>query len=63
MTDSTEGKTPDEFLKNNSLSKFAWLDRILRRFRASQKLALLLAQAESSWDVGTVLIISAVLGS
>jgi tight adherence protein B len=61
-TGSTDGKTPGEFLKNNSLSKFAWLDRILRRLRASHKLALLLAQAESSWDVGTVLIISAVLG-
>ena len=56
------GKDPQEFLKNTALSEFAWLDRVLHRFSMAHKLALLLAQAESSWSVGTVLISSAGLG-
>ena len=56
------GSRPQEFLKNNSLSGFIRLDQLLQRFSAAHKLALLLAQAESSWKVSTVLICSAVLG-
>ena len=50
------------YLKNSSLSQFVWLDRVLQRSGAAHKLALLLAQAESSWHVSSVLISSTVLG-
>ncbi len=52
---------PQEFLKNTSLSESAWLDRLLQRFNCAHQLALLLAQAQSSWNVSTVLISSSVL--
>jgi tight adherence protein B len=58
---ATSGTSP-EILKNSSLSEMAWLDRILQRFSIAHKLNLLLAQAESSWSVSTVLIASATLG-
>ena len=51
-----------EFLKNSSLSQFIRLDGVLQRIGAAHKLALLLAQAESPWNVSSVLISSAVLG-
>jgi tight adherence protein B len=50
------------YLKNSSLSQFIWLDRLLQRIGAAHQLALLLAQAESPWNVSSVLISSAVLG-
>jgi tight adherence protein B len=53
---------PQEFLRNSSLSKLVWLDRVLQRISAAHKLALLLAQAESPWNVSSVLISAAVLG-
>jgi tight adherence protein B len=56
------GSSQREFLKNNSLSGFVWLDRMLQRISAAHQLALLLAQAESPWNVSSVLISSAVLG-
>ncbi|HEY4899513.1 MAG TPA: type II secretion system F family protein [Terriglobales bacterium] len=56
------GPETQEFLKNTSLSGFARLDRLLQRFRAAHELALLLAQAESTWNVSSVLISSAGLG-
>src|SRR5271157_254889 len=56
------GSGPQGFLKNRALSQYVWLDRLLQRFSAAHKLALLLAQAESGWNVSTVLISSAGLG-
>ena len=56
------GSGPQEFLKNRNLSQYAWLDQLLQRMSVAHKLALLLAQAESSWSVSTVLIVSAGLG-
>ena len=56
------GKDPQVFLKNTALSESAWADRVLQRFSSAHKLALLLAHAESSWSVSTVLISSVVLG-
>ena len=53
---------PQQFLKNTSLSQFAWLDQVLQRFGAAHRLALLLAQAESPWHVSTVLFSSGILG-
>jgi tight adherence protein B len=44
------------------LSQFIWLDRVPQRMGAAPKLALLLAQAESPWNVSSVLISSSVLG-
>ena len=54
--------TSPKILKSTSLSEVAWLDRILQRFSMAHKLGLLLAQAQSSWSVSTVLIASATLG-
>ncbi len=56
------GGGPQEFLKDSSLSQYVWLDRVLQRISAAHKLALLLAQAESGWNVSSVLISSAGLG-
>jgi len=56
------GSNPRDFLKNSSLSGFAWLDRRLQASSAAHNLALLLAQAESPWNVSTVLLSSAILG-
>ena len=56
------GKDPQVFLKNTALSESAWADRVLQRFSSAHKLALLLAHAESSWSVSTVLTSSVVLG-
>jgi tight adherence protein B len=61
-TNEVGGSDPQSFLKNSSLSEIAWLDRLLQRISAAHKLALLLARAESSWSVSTVLGLSAVLG-
>ncbi len=57
------GSDPQQFLKNTALSEFAWLDRMLQRASAAHRLALLLAQAESSWSVSTVLVSSVALGA
>src|ERR1035438_3439003 len=56
------GSGQQEFLRNTSLSEFVWLDRMLQPISAAHKLALLLAQAESPWNVSWVLISSAFLG-
>lgn len=53
---------PQEFLKSTSLSEIAWLDRLLQRLSLAHKLALLLARAESSWSVSSVLAASLGLG-
>lgn len=58
----TPTTTPQEFLKNSSLSEIAWFDQILQRVSLAHKLSMLMAQAESSWSVSTVLIASSVLG-
>jgi tight adherence protein B len=58
----TTGSGPQELLKTSSLSQTIWLDQLLQRFRVTRQLALLLAQAESSWSVSKVLLSSLVLG-
>ena len=52
-----------EFLKGTKLSDVAWIDRLLQRWNVAHTLRLLLAQAESSWSVSTVLMVSLVLGA
>ena len=51
-----------EFLKQTNLSKIGWLDKMLKGSGTAHKISLLLAQAESSWSVSTVLLASAILG-
>lgn len=51
-----------EFLKQTNFSKIGWLDKILKGSGTAHKISLLLAQAESSWTVSTVLLASAILG-
>lgn len=51
-----------ELLKQTLLSEINWLNRLLERWSMAHKLSLLLAQAESSWSVSTVLFASAMLG-
>lgn len=52
-----------EFLKRTNLSEIEWLDRLLHRWAAARKIAVLLAQAHSSWSVSTVLFASAILAT
>ncbi|MGA9565991.1 MAG: type II secretion system F family protein [Candidatus Korobacteraceae bacterium] len=51
-----------EFLKGTKLSDIAWIDRLLQKWNMAHSLRLLIAQAESSWSVSTVLMVSLVLG-
>ncbi len=51
-----------EFLKQTSLSEIKWLNQALQEWGTAHKISLLLAQAESSWSVSTVLFASAILG-
>ena len=51
-----------EFLKDTNLSNIKWLNELLDRWNTAHKISLLLAQAESSWSVSTVLFASAILG-
>lgn len=46
----------------DELSALPWLDNILRKVHLSERLRLLLYQAELQWTVGRLLLISAVLG-
>jgi len=50
-------------LKGTKLSRIVWIDRLLQRWDTFHTLRLLLAQAESSWSVATVLMASLVLGA
>lgn len=52
-----------EFLKGTKLSDVAWIDRLLQPWDVLHTLRLLLAQAESSWSVSTVLMASMGLGA
>ena len=52
-----------EFLKGTKLSDIAWIDRLLQPWDILHSLRLLLAQAESSWSVSTVLMASMVLAA
>ena len=51
-----------EFLKQTILSEIKWLNKLLEGWSTAHKISLLLAQAESSWSVSTVLFASALLG-
>ncbi len=51
-----------EFLKQTNLSEIKWLNKVLEGSGTARKISLLLAQAESSWSVSTVLFASAILG-
>jgi tight adherence protein B len=51
-----------EFLKQTNLSEIKWLNKLLEGWGTAHKISLLLAQAESSWSVSTVLFASAILG-
>ena len=51
-----------EFLKQTTLSEIKWLNKLLEGWGTAHKISLLLAQAESSWSVSTVLFASALLG-
>src|SRR5271167_2014655 len=52
-----------EFLKRSRLSEIEWLDKVLQRAGWANRVALLLAQAESPWSVSAVLLASTVLGA
>jgi tight adherence protein B len=52
-----------EYLKRTSLSEIGWLDALLHRWRPAGRLSVLLAQADSSWKVSTVLLASAILAA
>ena len=52
-----------EMLKGTQLSHIPWVDRLLQQCDAFHALRLLLAQAESSWSVATVMMASVVLGA
>ena len=51
-----------EFLKHTNLSENQWLNQLLEGWGTAHRISLLLAQAESSWRVSTVLFASAILG-
>ena len=53
---------PAEFLKQTILSEIKWLNQLLERWGMAHKISVLLAQAESSWSVSTVLLASGILG-
>ncbi len=66
VADSREiymGSGMPEFLKHTKLSDVVWIDQLLQRWDVAHSLRLLLAQAESSWSVSTVLIASVALGA
>ena len=52
-----------EMLKGTKLSHIAWIDRLMQKWNMFHTLRLLLAQAESSWSVATVLMASLMLGA
>ena len=56
------GDGPAEFLKQTILSEIKWLNQLLERWGVAHKISVLLAQAESSWSVSTVLLASGILG-
>jgi len=60
--DTLAGDGAAEFLKHTDLSEIKWLNELLERWSTAHKISLLLAQAESSWSVSTVLFASATLG-
>ncbi len=51
-----------DILKREVLSDVEWLDEFMQRFPVFLKLHELLAQAESNWNVGTLILISLGLG-
>ncbi len=51
-----------EFFKRTKLSEIDWLDNLLQRWNYAHTIRLLLSQAESSWTVGVVLLLSAGCG-
>jgi tight adherence protein B len=53
---------PAELLKQTILSEIKWLNQLLERWGMAHKISVLLAQAESSWSVSTVLLAGGVLG-
>src|SRR5271165_3520528 len=59
--DSFAGEGTVEFLKHANLSNIKWLNELLERWSTAHKISLLLAQAESSWSVSTVLFASSTL--
>src|SRR5271166_6648908 len=60
--DALAGNGEAEFLKHTNLSEIKWLNELLEGWGTAHKISLLLAQAESSWSVSTVLFASAALG-
>jgi len=57
------GDQAAEVLKRTDLSEIEWLNKLLQRWSAAHKIAVLLAQAHSSWSVSTVLLASIILGT
>lgn len=51
-----------EFFKRTKLSEIDWLDNLLQRWNYAHTIRLLISQAESSWTVGVVLLLSAGCG-
>jgi tight adherence protein B len=50
-----------ELMKPTRLSELRWLDGLLQSIRLAQRIRLLIAQAESGWSVGGVLVACATL--
>ena len=53
---------PLDVRRADQLSALPWLDGILRKIQLSDKLRLLLRQADLPWTVGRLLLVSAMLG-
>jgi len=51
-----------QLMKHTHLSAVPWLDAVLQSISLAQRLQLLISQAKSSWNVGSVLGASAALG-
>jgi tight adherence protein B len=52
---------PEQLIKRTRLGTMPWLDELLQSIRLAQRVQLLIVQAESSWNVGTVLCSSGAL--
>ncbi len=56
------GEGIPEFLKFSRLSRLPWFDSLLQKCNLAHDLRLLLAQSESPWSVGSVILSCSVLG-
>ena len=60
---SLSDKQVVECLKRTRLSEISWVDSLLQKWALAGRLSILLAQADSSWSVSSVLFSSAILSA